>query len=336
MIGDGHQIRVRADDPAYQAALRGEAEFWDQPQFFGAEGAGLVPKDDPIEQHNNRRLTGDPRVRWYETISRAGRFQRGALLGLSAVEQERRIMAANTQLELDFIDASPQSLAARERRLGPMFPGRVSTRVADLNFIELPEGHYDVIISSGALHHVENIEHVAWQISRALADGGYFFLQDYVAEERFQFSETKKRIFEAFLAYEKRRGLLADATRTAFPPLEPWEHSPFEAIRSSDTLDVLSSYLDQVSVRTTGAMTGLVVFVPPAGPPPRGLPLSTRLLRPIASHLPPRARALLPMGVRGRIDPRFLSDLLLLDDICCDSGIVQPYNAFAVYRKPAN
>jgi SAM-dependent methyltransferase len=217
--------------------------------------------------------------------------------------------------------------------LGRAFSGRVHAIQADLNFLELPAKKYEAIISSGALHHIQNIEHVAAQINNALVDGGYFFLQDYVAEERFQFSETKKRIFEAFLSYEKRRGLVAEAARTAFPLLEPWEHSPFEAIRSTDTLPVLATYLDQLSVRTSGAMTGLILFVPPAGPPPRGLPLPTRLLRPVASHLPPRARRLLPMGARARIDPRFLSDLLMLDDICCDSGIVQPYNAFAVYRK---
>ncbi|HET6616168.1 MAG TPA: class I SAM-dependent methyltransferase [Dehalococcoidia bacterium] len=326
-------LRVRQDDAQYQQDLVDEAAFFDRPQFFGPEGAELVPKDDPIDQHNNRRLTGDPLVRWYETIARYGSFRRGMFLGVSGVHQERRILETNPALEMEFIDASPESLALREQQLGRAFAGRVRTRVADLNFIELPERQYDVIVSSSALHHIQNIEHVAAQVNRALVPGGYFFLQDYVAEERFQFSDTKKRVFEAFLAYEKRRGLLAEATQPAFPPLEPWEHSPFEAIRSSDTLDVLASYLEQVSVRTTGAMTGLVVFVPPAGPPPRGLPLSTRLLRPIASHLPPRARALLPLGARARIDPRFLADLLLLDDVCCDSGIVQPYNAFAVYRK---
>ena len=333
MIGAHPPLRVRQDDPQYQADLVAEAAFFDRPQFFGPEGAELVPKDDPIDQHNNRRLTGDRMVRWYETIARYGSFRRGMFLGVSGVHQELRILETNPLLQMEFIDASPESLALREQELGAAFPGRVQTRVADLNFIELPERQYDVIVSSSALHHIQNIEHVAAQANRALVDGGYFFLQDYVAEERFQFSEAKRRIFEAFLAYEKRRGLLAEATRPAFPRLEPWEHSPFEAIRSSDTLGVMASYMEQVSVRTTGAMTGMVVFVPPAGRPPRGLPLSTRLLRPIASHLPPRLRALLPMGARARIDPRFLADLLLLDDICCDSGIVQPYNAFAVYRK---
>ena len=56
-------------------------------------------------------------------------------------------------------------------------------------------------------------------------------------------------------------------------------------------------------------------------------------LKPIAPSLPPRVRRYLGEGARSRIDPRFLADLLLLDEICCDSGIVRPFNAFAVYRK---
>src|SRR4029077_13200974 len=54
--------------------------------------------------------------------------------------------------------------AARAAR----FPGRVEARPADLNFVDLPAAHYDLVVSSSTIHHVTNLEYLASQIDRTL------------------------------------------------------------------------------------------------------------------------------------------------------------------------
>ena len=59
---------------------------------------------------------------------------------------------------------------------------------SDLNFARLPERAYDVIWSSGCLHHIVNLEHLFAEVERALRPGGLFAFRDYVGERRMQFA----------------------------------------------------------------------------------------------------------------------------------------------------
>lgn len=310
-------LRVRADDPQYQRQLAGEAAFWERPQLFSIEMVESVG-DGPFDRYGNRRFTGDERTPWYDTVSRHGPFRRGLLLGVSGLRQEARILETNPELHLTMMDASPGSLQRRHEALGPRFGTRMSLREQDLNFVQIEPGAYDVIISSGALHHIINIEHVAAQIAAGLAPGGWFFLQDYVAEERFDFSPEKRAFFEAFVARSIETGAIPTASRVRWPSADPWPHSPFEAIRSTDTLAVLRQHLDEVSCATTGAVIGLLMFLDlPARPNRwRKLPL-------VGGH-----RHLIK-----DMSPRFVREVEMLDEVMCDSGVLLPLQAFAAFRR---
>ena len=121
---------------------------------------------------------------------------------------ESRILEDNPALHVTFFDISEGALERRRELLGRRYPGRVETRVADLNFVELPSAAYDMIASSSTIHHVTNLEHLAAQVNGALVDGGYFFLEDYVGEPRFQFTAEKKRVYrQIFNRDQARRGV---------------------------------------------------------------------------------------------------------------------------------
>ena len=331
-------MRVRADDVEYQRLAVREAEFWDRPQFFSSEAMEAVAPDAPFVRYNNERLTGDPRVPWYETIPHYGQFKRGLFLGVSGMVQEARVLQQNPSLRLTFIDISPASLEKRRSELGTRFAGRVDASQADLNFLDMPEASYDVIVSAGALHHVINIEHVAQQIARSLTPGGYFFLQDYVAEDKFQFSAGTRRLWETMIEAAKRRGDVPRSWRTAWPELAGWESSvfsPFEAIRAEDTIPVLDAHLQRLSLRTSGALTGLLVFVKLDEDDARSFesPMAhARRRKPYS----PRRRLRVWRGqeLAPAMAPAFQRELFLLDGLMCDSGILRPFNAFAVYRRP--
>ena len=293
---------------------------------MAGERAGI---DSPIERYTNRRFTGEPRTQWFETISRHGQFERGLILGTSGLGQDSRILETNPRLHVTFCDISEGSLTRWAEVLGRRFPGRVDTRVADLNFVELPESSYDVISSSSTLHHVINLEDLARQINRALTPGGFFFLQDYVGESSFRFAESKKRLFEELYQRDIRRqpgrtgGLVwRNEDRSLF--------SPFCGVRSADVLGAMAGALNPITVRTAGAMTSLLLYVRPADVetmprPSRAQRAETWLRR----RVPLLRRRTTPLA----IGESYLLELLLLDELVCDTGLCVPYNAFGVYRK---
>jgi hypothetical protein len=152
-----------------------------------------------------------------------------------------------------------------------------------------------------------------------------------VSESCFQFSEEKKRLFQA----------LTDATldppRRASPIRWPdrgnWAFSPFESVRSGEILEVFGRYLEEVRVREVGALLSLTLFVAagPASPRQSGR-LSDRRGRLLRAGAALRARLRRPKLdlARGRARTELL---FMLDRITTDTGYLKPGLAFAIYRK---
>ncbi|MEX0786074.1 MAG: class I SAM-dependent methyltransferase [Dehalococcoidia bacterium] len=251
----------------------------------------------------------------------------------AAVPAEAAVLEQNPSLHLTIFEISAEAIARREQELGGRFPGRVELREQDLNFVDLPEAGYDLVLSNSCMHHLLNLEHVAGQVNRCLTDEGRFFLHDYVGESRFQFSDEKKRLFEAFIEEGRRRRPELRAWRVMWPDVDHWErYSPFEAIRSGDTLDVLGRFLGQERLRTAGAFFPLMLFLRPteeaAGQRPVAPGRIGRLARRLAGRWQRRRRG----GLAGLIE-EMASDLVREDRRLSDAGELRPGMAFAVYRK---
>lgn len=323
-------LRVRADDPEYRRLAAAEAAYWDERRPYSLESIEQQFEDGPVERYVNRRFTGDPRRGWWETVAGYGPFQRGIVLGTSALAVERRLLETNPTLHLTFVDLSPGALARRQETLGSRFSGRVATRAADLNFLELAGEGYDVVLSAASLHHVTNLEYLAEQIAAGLRPGGYCFVQDYVGEPRFQFSPLKKRLCEA----------VHDRWVPRVPGRRPgvlWKDasdlSPFCGVRSDEVLPALSARLETVSVRTASALVVALFRSQPADgivPPP---PSWARRVLTAVDDWQRRRRGRLPR-LRNVLEGEFLDELFLLDEIVLDAEAVLPGVAFAVYRRP--
>jgi SAM-dependent methyltransferase len=213
------------------------------------ESLETITREGPVDRYMNARLTGDPGVGWQETIACHAPFRRGLMLGTTALRIEADILRTNPALHLTFVDLSDGPLRRRVELLGPRFPGRIDTRVADLNFLALPPESYDLVVSSSTLHHVTNLEHLAHQIDRTLIPDGVFFLQDYVGEARCTPSPAKKRVFE--LVYERdiarQRG-----RQSGLVWKDPSDLSPFCGVRSHEILEAMRAHLREEEVRTDG------------------------------------------------------------------------------------
>jgi SAM-dependent methyltransferase len=317
-------LRVAADDPEYRRLAVAEAAFWQQVHPMGLEATEHELRDGPIEAYLNARFTGDPNTDWATTTARWGSFRQGLLLGAGSPRRETRVLEVNPRLHVTVIDLSAGAAERRAAALGARFPGRVESRTADLNFVELPAERYDLIVSSSTIHHVTNLEHLAWQIERALTPDGYFFLEDYVGEPRFGFSEHKRRLFEILYDRDiaRQRG-----RRPGVIWRDASDLSPFCGVRSDDILDVFRASLDEMQVRTAATLTLPMTRTCPTDYDdlvrcqPRWKVAYEKMMR--------RLGVRRPLLVR----PKLLDELCLVGDAASDAGLLRPGIAFAVYRK---
>ena len=330
MAGEPEDRFHVADNDAYRQQLEAEARFWDEPNVFP-----FVPAAPALQRYWNERFTGQPDRQWYETIKDYGKFQRGCVLGAGTGEFESLLLTEQPSLHLTFYDISAESLARTGSRLEQEFPSRTAIRQEDLNFVELPADSHDLVVARSCVHHLVNLEHAAFQINRTLTRDGFFFMYEPVCESYIQFSEEKKRLFQAFIDLIQAHNRIRSAPAT-WPSRDDWKYSPFECARSGEILQVFRQYLQEVQVRTAAAMIQPILFarsVPEnpfhaRGPLWRGLGVLLMRLAVIRAKLLREKTDLFD----GRDKP--IGDFLVaLDRVVTDTGYLQPGMAFAVYRK---
>jgi SAM-dependent methyltransferase len=318
-------FRVTRDE-AYLEQLRAESAFWDN--------AGTLDVDSlpwGHQEYQNERLAGDTKRRWFEAISDFGQFKRGCVLGAGPGVLERYLLEHHPGLHLTVYDISGESLRRQETRLADEFPGRIEFRSDDFNFIELPENAYDLIVSLSSVHHVTNLEHLAFQINKSLRHGGYVFLMETVGESFYQFSKEKKRIFSMLLQAANN----GRSPQPVWPDRSDWKYSPWECVRSEEILPVFREYMDEVEVRTANALLELLIFVEPADASANAsrslFDRAGRRLRREVVAMIWRARA---ARVKDKSDePRGL--LFEMDRFFSDTSYLQPGLALAIYGKRA-
>ena len=123
--------------------------------------------------------------------------------------------------------------------------------VSDLNTDPLPDTEYDLIIASGALHHIENLEHLFSEINQRLAPGGVFFANDYMGPSYMQWLPKQLEVMNSVV-----RALPDDLNRVAHRagavvkdvtpiPLDIFaRHDPSEGVRAAEIFEVMKDHLD--------------------------------------------------------------------------------------------
>jgi SAM-dependent methyltransferase len=328
-------LRITADDPEYIRQAAAESAFWQRMHPFSLEAVEKTQDPGPVDCYFNRCFTGSEGQGWYEIIHRHGPFRRGAVLGTSSLTLEGRILETNPSLHLTIFDISDGPLERRRETLGKRFPGRVATQTGDLNFLQLAPESFDVVISSSTIHHVTNLESLAEQIDAALTPNGYFFLEDYVGEPRFQFADTKKRIYQQVFNRDRaRQGIAASDLLW----LDDSDLSPFCGLYSDEILPVFRKHLVEENVRKAGGLVSPLTRSRPAQDLAHS-PWRTDtwvLTQSFTRFFLGIARA--KIFGRGRsqqniLSKEFLDELFLLGDVLVEAEILQPGLAFATYRK---
>jgi len=312
-------VLFRQRDDSYLRDLEVEAEYWNR------EDDTLLSREamPAVQSYVNRRLSGDPEKKWYEVIGDGREFREGCVLGAGPGDLERHLLQRHEGLRLTVYDIAVETLERLRSAVGSTLAERLETRQSDLNFAELPAATYDLVVAQSAIHHIVNLEHVAYQVNASLTDDGRFYMYDVVSESYFQFAEVKKRLHELLInatGDEHRLPL-----RVNWPDRANWTFSPFESVRSGDILEVFGSYLVEESRRTSSSLVGLTIF---------GVQQATEsgITRFVRRALQP---LLLRAGRRGVITRGLTRGQLMfeLDSLTCDTGYLEPGLAFVVYGK---
>ncbi len=173
------------------------------------------------------------------------KFENGLTLGCGAGRCERDLVSRGVCRSFHGIDISEEAIAAaREIAKEQNLP--LTYEVADLNFVELPEKRFDLVVAQTCLHHVLFLERVAEQAWHSLKSNGYLWIHDYVGETQQQYDPKRLSIMNQVLAVlpEKfRKNKINGRLVTEIKRPEPGHlGSPFESIRSGEIVPVFQRW----------------------------------------------------------------------------------------------
>jgi SAM-dependent methyltransferase len=111
----------------------------------------------------------------------------------------------------------------------------------DLNFIDLPDNKYDIIIAKSILHHIINLEHLLLQVNKSLTEKGILVVFEYIGENKQQWDQNKINLINSeFDCEDILPGYKFD--RLVHNYYNNW---PFESIRSQEIVKILNEVFNE-------------------------------------------------------------------------------------------
>jgi len=300
--------RAMADRSIYDAMAARENEVWGKilPDRERSEAA-IEDTKASIELCVARHFSSLSTLAQERTL----KFEHGLTLGCGAGRCERELLRNGVCRTFHGIDISEDAIAAaREIAKEQNLP--LTYEVADLNFLELPEKTFDLVVAQTCLHHILFLERVAEQVWRSLKADGYLWIHDFVGETQGQYDLKRISIMNQILAIlpEKfRKNKITGRLVTEIKRPEPGHlGSPFESIRSSEIVPVFQRWFTVEWKLEFDAFLRLVV------------PQVTR-----AAYL------------ENKDTKALFEILMLLDDLCIKEEIVRPSGGqYLLCPKPPN
>ena len=240
-------------------------DFWGSPACNWRSGQIIHWLQHPRVQERIRFLVGGDidkdRFRYFIDTYLADRLplERALTLGCGLGELERGLVKYNFALHHDGLDLSESSVEEATRLASEAGLQNLIYRTADFNSIQLPHDTYDVVLGPMTIHHIEALEHLFQQVSQSLKANGYFFMDEYVGPNQFQWPDEQIALVNEQLAALPRRFKMrvTDSRYPKDPVRRPTLDEmntldPSEAIRSSEIVPLLSKYFDVAEVTGYG------------------------------------------------------------------------------------
>lgn len=197
-------------------------------------------------------------------------------------EIERILSRLSLAKEFVGTDIAPGAIEKAIERANIEGFNNLSYYVSDLNRDPLPEDEYDIIWANGALHHIEELEHVITKLKKSLKSGGYLISNEYIGPNYQQLPIRQQEIINAVkhilpaelrssgmrLSSTERENVLVEMIRKFRKRRIDYEHTdlfgqvwkmpsldnflrtdPSEGINSSNIVPLLKKVFDEVEVR---------------------------------------------------------------------------------------
>jgi len=205
----------------------------------------------------NHRFTSNPESNWLEYVHKkyiSRPLDLGLTLGCGDGGLERHALSLSMCQRFEAFDIAEGAIeVARELAVQAGINSQVKYEVIDLNQIQLDPNHYDIAFACMSAHHFSKLEHIYSQVRKALKQGGYFVLYEYVGPTQFQWTGEQLAIINDLLNIlpNKYREyiLFPGQIKQHVQSLTIDEMNsidPSEAIRSAEIVPLLDQYFNIV------------------------------------------------------------------------------------------
>ena len=209
----------------------------------------------------NRRITGDPQIDWFPWFRNKYLLQQSVgkalILGCGFTSWEKFLIVNKICNCVDAVDISEETIKL-SREVACRENLNINYILADVNKVELPENSYDLILCIMSLHHFVELESLFFRINNSLTPHGYFLANEFVGPTYFQWEEEQLRLINMILSimpekYKTRTNDGIVQNKIDKPNLNEFlKQSPFEAVRSSEIVELAKTYLNLVEIRPYG------------------------------------------------------------------------------------
>lgn len=247
--------KIDKDNKIYQKALIREGKFWKGQTELHLDNTPKTLKDYKL-------LNETGGIDRFDYIQSLGNFKNGLSIGCGSARYEIELLKKDIVKKFTFIDISDESFNKLRKSLPNNLKNKVKLIKSDLNFINLKENEYDFIFCANVLHHLINLEYILLELNKSLTGDGIIFVDDYIGENRFQFSDKRIRaINETAKITNNKIGIkYVPMSRTNKNVLI--NSCPFEAIRSEDIMPLLNKlFEDKINEKGYGSISSWMSVV---------------------------------------------------------------------------
>jgi len=219
----------------------------------------------------NYLISGNPKVDYYEYVSRKYFPRKKTLKGLSLAcgtgHRELRWAELNKFKKIDAYDLTEERIKyARKQAKKKGYDKIINYQVADVYDIKMQKDFYDVVFAEQSLHHFSPLKEILFRIANFLKPNGFLIVNEFVGPTRFQWTDKQLKIVNNLLLSlpdkYKRRWKSNSIKSKVFRPsrLSMILDDPSEAIESSKILPLLTQIFNVVEIKEYGGTILQLLF----------------------------------------------------------------------------